>query len=351
MASVEPINIIILGAGKGGTALIELFASCAGVKIVGVADTNPDAPGLQRARLLNIPTTTDAASLISRDGANLIVDVTGDPAMAALIANRKPRGAEALSGIAAKLVWSLIQDEQELREQLVHTEKLATLGTLAASVAHEVNNPLHWILGFAQLIQEEKKAVVIKEYAQEIVDSVKHLSGIAKSLSMYSQASFQGELVRIDIPDLLDKALKMAMFATVLDEVEVVREFAPVPEIQADPGDLIQVFVNLIVNAAQAMKGRGRLTLATLVKGGAITVSIHDTGPGIPPEHRDKIFAPFFTTKQGEKGTGLGLYVVRSLIHKHGGQIVVESEEGKGTTFHIQFPTSDRPEAAPSPRG
>ena len=341
MASVEPINVVILGAGKGGTALIELFTSCAGVKIVGVADTNPNAPGLQQARLLNIPTSTDAASLIAKGGADLIVDVTGDPAMAALIAARKPPGVESLSGNAARLVWSLIQDEQELREHLVHTEKLATLGTLAASVAHEVNNPLHWILGFAQLIQEEKKPAVIKEYAQEIVESVEHLSEIAKSLTMYSQASYQGEPVRIDIAAQLDNAIKMAKFATVLDEVEVVREYTPVPEVQADPGDLIQAFVTLLVNGAQAMKGRGRLTLATLVKGGAITVSIHDTGPWIPSERREKLFAPFSAMKPG--GTGMGLYVVRSLIQKHGGRIVVESEEGRGTTFSIQFPKSDSP--------
>ena len=142
MASGEPINVVILGGGKGGTALIELFTSSAGVKVVGVADINPEAPGLQLARFLNIPTSTDAASLISRNGADLIVDVTGDPGMASLIAEHKTSEAESLSGIAARLVWSLIQEEQKLREQLVHAEKLATLGTLAASVAHEVNNPL-----------------------------------------------------------------------------------------------------------------------------------------------------------------------------------------------------------------
>jgi len=125
--------------------------------------------------------------------------------------------------------------------------------------------------------------------------------------------------------------------------VEVVTEYAPIPEIQADPGDLIQVFVTLLVNGAQAMKGRGRLTLATLVKGDAITVSIHDTGPWIPSEHREKLFAPVFTTKPGGTGTGLGLYVVRTLIQKHGGRILVESEEGQGTTFSLQFPKSDRP--------
>src|SRR5438093_10648619 len=136
MASVEPIKVIILGAGKGGAALSKRFASCAGVKIFSVADNNPNAPGLQQARLLNIPTSTETASLIARGGADLIVDVTGDPTMTALIADRKPPGVESLSANAARLVWRLIQDEQELREHLVHAENVATRSPLSAFGDH-----------------------------------------------------------------------------------------------------------------------------------------------------------------------------------------------------------------------
>src|SRR2546422_1660145 len=104
MASVEPIKVIILGAGKGGAALIELFTSCAGVKIVGVADNNPNAPGLQQARLLNIPTSTETASLIARGGGDLLLGVTRDPAGAAPIADRKPPRGGNPSGEAARVV-------------------------------------------------------------------------------------------------------------------------------------------------------------------------------------------------------------------------------------------------------
>src|SRR2546430_4730645 len=134
MASLEPIRVIILGAGKGGAALIELFTSCAGVKIVGVADNTPNAPGLQQARLLNIPTSTETASLIARGGADLIVDVTRDPAVTPLIADRQPPRGENLSGDDATLVGGLIQGEQEARGHPVPTEKLATLRTPAASL-------------------------------------------------------------------------------------------------------------------------------------------------------------------------------------------------------------------------
>src|SRR3989442_9464438 len=116
MASVEPIKVIILGAGKGGAALIELFTSCAGVKIVGVADNNPNAPGLQQARLLNIPTSTETASLIARGGGHLLSGVTGEPALTALSSDRKPPRGENPSGDAARVGWRLIQDEQELCE-------------------------------------------------------------------------------------------------------------------------------------------------------------------------------------------------------------------------------------------
>src|SRR2546422_11778914 len=111
MASVEPIKVIILGAGKGGAALIELFTSCAGVKIVGVADNNPNAPGLQQARLLNIPTSTETASLIARGGADLLVGVTRDPAMTAPISARKPPRGGSLSGDAGPLGGGVIQGE------------------------------------------------------------------------------------------------------------------------------------------------------------------------------------------------------------------------------------------------
>ena len=130
----------------------------------------------------------------------------------------------------------------------------------------------------------------------------------------------------------------MAKFSTILDEVVVVPDYGPVPDIQAEPGELLQVFLNLIVNAVQAMNARGQLTLRTVVEHDVITVSVEDTGPGIAPQDLAKIFAPFFTTKKRGKVTGLGLYIVDTIVKKYGGRIEPRSEAGKGTVFRIHFP-------------
>lgn len=340
MASDQSIRVAIVGAGQGGTALIELFTRCNGIEITGVADSNPDAPGLQLARRLDIPVSTDPASLVSRNGIHLIVDVTGDPGMASVIAAHKSPKAESLGGTAARLLWSLIQEEHELYEHLMHAEKLSTLGTFAAGIAHEFNNPLHCILGFAQLIQDATDPAVIREYVAEIVKSVRHLSGMTTNLNMYARTGARGESVPVQIPEVLDEATKMAKFSTILDEVDVVRDYGPVPAILANPDELHQVFVNLIVNAVQAMNARGRLTLSTRAEPNSLTVSIHDTGPGIAPQDLAKVFAPFFTTKERRKGTGLGLYIVQTIVTRYGGRIDVASEPGAGTTFHVRFPKS-----------
>ncbi|MFM8552591.1 MAG: ATP-binding protein, partial [Nitrospiraceae bacterium] len=314
VASDQSIRVAIVGAGRGGTALIELFTRCNGIEITGVADVNPDAPGLHLARRLNILATTDPAALVAGNGTHLIVDVTGDPAMASLVATHKSPRAESLGGTAARLLWSLIQEEHELYEHLVHAEKLSTLGTFAAGIAHEFNNPLHCVLGFAQLIQDTNDPALIREYVQEIVKSVRHLSGMTTNLNMYARTGTRGEAARVQLAEVLDEAVKMAKFSTILDEVTVVRDYAPAAAILANPDELHQVFVNLIVNAVQAMNARGRLTLSIAAEPSALVVSIHDTGPGIAPQDLAKVFAPFFTTKDRRKGTGLGLYIVQTIV-------------------------------------
>ena len=349
MGAEQSINVAIIGAGRGGSALIELFTRCKGISITGIADTNQDAPGLRLARNLEIPAMTDPVALAADPSVDLIVDVTGNPDMPALIDRYKSARAEILGGTAAKLVWSLIQDERDLYEHLAHAEKLSTLGTFAAGIAHEFNNPLHMMLGFAQLIQDTEDPATVQEYIREIVKLIKHLSGMSTSVNLYARTSTQGELVPVQIPKLLDEAVRMAKFSTILDEVEVVADYGPVPDIQAEPGELLQVFLNLVVNAVQAMNARGQLTLRTGVDHDSITVSVEDTGPGIAPQDLARIFAPFFTSKPKGKGTGLGLYIVDTIVKKYGGRIEPRSEVGKGTAFRIHFPLPDTSgDAAPS---
>ena len=136
------IRVIIVGAGKGGTALLELFTRSPDLEIVGMADRNPEAPGLRLAKYLGIPTSSDALALIAEGRADLIVDVTGDPQLGAQLVQHKPPRAEVLGGKTALLIWKLAQHEQDLRDQLIQAEKLASIGTLASGIAHEINNPL-----------------------------------------------------------------------------------------------------------------------------------------------------------------------------------------------------------------
>jgi signal transduction histidine kinase len=336
--AVQPINVAILGAGKGGSALLELLSRCNGVNIVGVADLDPAAPGLHLARLLGIPTVHDAGALIAQGDADLIIDVTGDGTMASVIERRKSPSSETLGGTAARLLWSVIQQEQELQGQLVHAEKLATMGTFAAGVTHELNNPLHCMMGFAQLIKESQDLAAIREYAQEIIDMIHHLSTMTKSLTLYARAGSRGEPVNVSLQETLDEAVNMSKFATPMDEVTVVKDYTPLLDMKADPGELLQVFVNVIVNAAQAMNGRGRLTLSTRLTPDHVRISVQDTGCGIPRDDLHKVLSPFFTTKDRGMGTGLGLYIVHILTQKYGGRLNLESEVGQGTTIHFEFP-------------
>jgi len=337
MESGEPLKVLIVGAGKGGTALINLLTRAAGVEVAGVADKNLHAPGLRLARRLNIPTAGNVAELVAGDGAHLIIDVTGDAGMPSQMEAAHGSSVEMMSGKAARLLWTLVQEEQELRAQLMQADKLATLGTFAAQIAHDLKNPLYCIREFAQFIEEELDPSRIKEYSQEILKADTYLTSIVEGLTAYTRFSCS-DPESVQLADLLDQAVKMARFATISHEVEIVREYQPIPSMQADPAELLQVFVNLITNAVQSMDGQGRLTLTIQREVAAILVSIKDTGPGIPAASLPKLFTPFFTTKERGVGTGLGLSIVRTLVDKYGGDIRVESEEGKGATFQIRFP-------------
>jgi signal transduction histidine kinase len=339
---MQPLKVIILGAGRGGTALIDLFAKGAGVEIVGVADANPDAQGLKLAAELNIPTTTNPAELVSRDGANLIVDVTGDPRMAAQIAAAKPPEAEVLSGTSARLLWTLVQKEQTLRAQLMQADKLATLGTFAAQIAHDLKNPLYCIREFAQFIEEEEDPARIKEYSGEILKADKYLASIVDNLMAYARGGDSARSEPVRVAEALDQAVTMARYATSTNDIELIREYSAVPALDVDRAELLQVFVNLVTNAAQAMNGKGRLTLTVKTEGTDVLTAVQDNGRGIATADLPKIFTPFFTTKETGVGTGLGLSIVDTIVRKYGGRVDVESREGHGARFTLRFPVAQR---------
>lgn len=338
--SPSTIRVIIVGGGKGGTALIELLSRSPDVEFVGMADINPEAPGLRLARNLGIRTTRDALALVAEDRANLIVDVTGDPAMRSLLLQHKPRRAEIMGGTSALLLWKLAQYERDLRDQLIHTEKLASIGTLASGIAHEINNPLYTITGLSEILRDECRPEVVREYIEEIITSGKRIADIVRSLNAYARRTQEEEACEIDLDHTLDEAAKMARRATVLDQVQVVTQYKSALLVRGKPDELLQVFVNLITNAVQSMEGKGTLTLSTADDDGFVQATVQDSGPGIPHNNLPRIFDPFFTTKEQGKGTGLGLHIVREIVTKYGGQITAESTLGQGATFTVKLPAS-----------
>ena len=239
------------------------------------------------------------------------------------------------------LVIQDVTEQKLLQDQLIQAEKLASLGTLVSGMAHEINNPVQGILGMAELILQEHDPVVIREYAQDIVRCAQHTGTVVRDFVSYARPALSGEEDEICLSERLTEAVKMIRLGPDFGHVEVVTEFLAVPPVRARRGEIDQVFLNLISNAVQAMRGSGRLTLATRWLEDTVAVQISDTGGGIPKAHLIRIFDPFFTTKAPGKGTGLGLSLVYKIVTKYGGTISVDSEEGKGTTFTIRFPTGE----------
>ncbi len=336
-----PIKVVILGAGKGGTALLESFLNLPRIYLAGIADKSLEAPGLALARHRNIFTTQDSIQLIQQPDIHLIVDVTGDPAFSDIIHRHKHSHSEVLGGAASKLLWDIIQHESSMQTQLFQAEKLAAMGTFASGIAHDINNPLYVILAMAESIQEETAITTIHQHAASIHAAAKRIQHISQDITQYARASQSQEPSPVSIQETLDEALKIAKFATKLHEITVVKNYRDQVAVSAKPEELLQVFVNLLTNAIQAMDGQGILTVSVARMNGMVQIEISDTGKGIDEDHLQKIFEPFFTTKAPGKGTGLGLYNVRMITRKYRGDLTVKSVLEKGTTMTLVFPDPD----------
>jgi two-component system NtrC family sensor kinase len=198
----------------------------------------------------------------------------------------------------------------------------------------------------AELVLEEEDPATIREYTRDIIAYSKHIAAVVRDFACYARSNSHEDETDVDLCERLTEAVKMVRRCPHFGKVEVVTQFQPIPRLRARRVEIDQVFVNLLSNAVQAMEGRGRLELATRSQGGTTIVRISDTGCGIPKALMHKIFDPFFTTKDPGKGTGLGLSIVYQIVNKYGGTIGIESEEGKGSTFTVQFPAESRREEA-----
>lgn len=328
----------LLGAGRGGAALLDLFTKTPGVFVSAVADKNPHALGLRRARDINIPTARSAAALLARHEPDLLVDVTGDPEVARWLDEQHLSETEVLGGTGAKLLWNLVQYETQMQAQLSQAEKLATIGTFTSGIAHDINNPLYLLMSLAESLADESDPVVVREYAQDMLRAVRRIAMIVQGLTRYARLPHGDDLVEVELTGKLDEAVELAQYSAGLNDIAVVKEYRDRSPVRGRPEEFLQVFVNLITNAVQAMQGQGTLRVATHRENGAVAVDISDSGPGIPQDILERIFDPFFTTKKPGEGTGLGLHICRTIVKRCGGRIVVSSQEGRGTTFQVQFP-------------
>jgi len=234
---------------------------------------------------------------------------------------------------------------QETQLQLLQSEKMASLGKLAAGVAHEINNPLGGIMIFSKMLLEDLPADDprigdLERICQEATRCKEIVKGL---LEFARQTSYKMEPT--DLNRALQQGISLLENQALFHNIRIIKDLEPnLPLIMANAGQLNQVFMNIILNAAEAMQGQGTLTVRTRLGPGEETVLIEftDTGCGIKEEHLTRIFDPFFTTKEVGKGTGLGLAMSYGIVEKHRGRIWVKSKEGAGATFFIELPI--RPE-------
>ena len=240
------------------------------------------------------------------------------------------------------------EELQDVQSQLLQSTKLAAIEQLATGLAHEIHNPLTIISGKAQvlLLQKDRNQIDqrVEEVLKTIVKQTKRAADITKKLLMFSQSSGSPkELLRLD--QILEDTIALVSYQTSLEGIEMTRSIpAPVPSFYANVHELREVFLNLVLNAVQSIGSRGRIHCEIRFRAGdqLIEILISDTGPGIPAEHVEKLFNPFFTTRPD--AVGLGLFVTKQIVHRYGGSVRVESRPGEGSLFIVQLPYLGSPE-------
>ncbi|MFP3899058.1 MAG: [Fe-Fe] hydrogenase large subunit C-terminal domain-containing protein [Dehalococcoidia bacterium] len=245
-------------------------------------------------------------------------------------------------GVAeVEMCWPyLVERLENTQDELIRIEKMTSLGQMAASIAHEINNPLAGVLVYTKLLSKKladgtyKKEEAL-DYLSKMWSEVSRCSKIIRNLLDFARQS-QPMLRPVDVNQVIEQVLAMVGHQAHLQNVEVVKELDPsLPKVMADFDQLQQVFTNLMLNGIQAMAEGGALTLRTSVADNQVRIDVQDTGCGIPKDHLSKLGTPFFTTKEKGRGVGLGVAVVYGIVERHKGKVAVESEVGKGTTFTV----------------
>ena len=300
-------KFVLAGAGRGAAAA--MATACNGKNGNGNGNGKPAGPAVH---ILNLA----IAPLVSKD----------------------------MQQIGRLIIFDDITDRDELERRLVQADKLSSIGLLAAGVAHEVNTPLAVISTYAQMLakqisEDEQKSKLLDKIAKQTFRA----SEIVNSLLSFSRTS-PTEFVEVDVSKVIQETLNLVEHQLKKSGVEVKLDAPPMlPAVKGNAGKLQQVFLNLFLNARDAMEAGGTLAVHAWSEDGFARIDVADNGQGIAPEHLERIYDPFFTTKAARKGTGLGLSVTYGIVREHGGTIEVESRLGAGSRFRVELPLARKP--------
>jgi two-component system, NtrC family, sensor kinase len=236
------------------------------------------------------------------------------------------------------VVYKDVTQEREVTRRLFQAEKMAALGQLAGGVAHEINNPLGGILAFSQIMSQDPRPAEDLEHLRLISDAAMRAKRIVESLLRFSRIPKEHERGHVDLPKVVDDALLILQAHLRDGKLQVTRDLRPAA-VLGNANHLQQVVVNLVVNAAQAVQGKGSIRIHTGPGApGRAVLSVADDGPGVPPDLAGRIFEPFFTTKPEGQGTGLGLSICYRIAEEHGGSIQLENLPEGGVRFVVDLP-------------
>jgi signal transduction histidine kinase len=337
----------------------------------GIVDLLPPAwqyPGIASARIVvdgKTFATSNLGDIVNRQSSPIVIDNRNRGVVEVIYSAQKPvidegpflEEERSLLDVIANQVALIIErrsaeeDRARLEEQLRHADRLATLGQLAAGVAHELNEPLGNVLGFAQLASKHGPLdPLVQEDLDKIVNASLFARDVIKKLMLFARQTPPNK-TEVDLNKVVSDGLALLGGRCTKQGIDVENRLASdLPLITADEGQVNQVLVNLVVNAIHAMPGGGSLCIDTESIDGSVLLRVRDTGVGMSEDVLEKIFLPFYTTKDVDEGTGLGLAVVNGIVTSHGGFIKVESAPGEGSTFEVSIPVTGSQAAEGSER-
>lgn len=328
VVEANPAAVALFGAPNVHALAGHFFTALCAQAPAGLADMLAQAFARPRETWPNI-------RLTSHFGANLHCDITVVPAR---LESEQPD--------RLILLMADVSMQAALQQNLIQTEKLSAIGEIVAGVAHELNNPLTGILGYAQLLNKGKVDPAVRSRLEHIMAEAERCRRIVQNLLSFAR-HHESEKRICNINDVLADTLALREYQLRIDGIAVDATLAEgLPSVLADTHEMQRVFLNIINNAQQALatveNGEKRLTIRTGVKGRFVEILFHNDGPAIPEAIQSKVFDPFFTTKGIGEGTGLGLSVSYGIVSDHGGRILLDSKEGEGVTFTVLLPLSEK---------